>query len=88
MKILQVNNEMAYFRFLCAAAAQTGKIINYAELAKVAGISAPTAKQWAVALKAAGIIYLLPGFAPAGSKYLIRAPKIYFIDTGFAAYLL
>lgn len=87
MKILQVNDEMSYFRFLCAAAGQTGKIINYAELAKAAGISAPTAKQWAIALEAAGIIHLLPGFAPSGSKYLIRAPKVHFFDTGLAAYL-
>lgn len=88
MKMLQVNDEMAYFRFLCAAAGQTGKIINYAELAKVAGISAPTAKQWAIALEAAGIIHLLPGFVPAGSKYLIRAPKIHFFDTGLVSYLM
>ena len=88
MKILQVNDEMVYFRFLCAAASQTGKIINYAELAKVAGISAPTAKQWAIALQAAGIIHLLPGFAPPSSKYLIRAPKVHFFDTGLASYLM
>lgn len=88
MKILQVNDEMAYFRFLCAAAGQTGKIINYAELAKAAGTSAPTAKQWAIALEAAGIIYLLPGFSPSGSKYLIKAPKVHFFDTGLAAYLM
>lgn len=88
MKLLQVNDEMAYFRFLCAAAGQTGKIVNYVDLARAAGISAPTAKQWVLALEAAGIIHLLPGFAPSGSKYLIRAPKIHFFDTGLVSYLM
>ena len=87
MKILQINDEMVFFKFFCAAAAQTGRIVNYAELAKAAEISAPTAKQWAKTLEAIGIIYMLQPFNPPGSKYVVRAPKLYFCDTGLAAYL-
>lgn len=87
MKLLQINDEMVFFRFLCAAAGQTGKMINYAELAKAAEISAPTAKQWIKTLEAAGIIYLLQPFMPSGAKYIVKAPKLYFFDTGLAAYL-
>lgn len=87
MKLLQINDEMVFFRFLCAAAGQTGKMINYAELAKAAEISAPTAKQWIKTLEAAGIIYLLQPFMPPGVKYIVKAPKLYFFDTGLAAYL-
>lgn len=87
MKILQINDEMVFFRFLSAAATQTGKLINYAELAKAAEISAPTAKQWVKLLEAVGIIYLLQPFIPAGAKYVVKAPKLYFFDTGLAAYL-
>ena len=87
MKLLQINDEMVFFRFLCAAAGQTGKIINYAELAKAAEVSAPTAKQWIKTLEAAGIIYLLQPFMPPGAKYIVKAPKLYFFDTGLAAYL-
>ena len=82
MKLLQINDEMVFFRFLCAAAGQTGKMINYAELAKAAEISAPTAKQWIKTLEAAGIIYLLQPFMPPGAKYIVKAPKLYFFDTG------
>lgn len=78
MKLLQINDEMVFFRFLCAAAGQTGKMINYAELAKAAEISAPTAKQWIKTLEAAGIIYLLQPFMPPGAKYIVKAPKLYF----------
>lgn len=87
MKILQINDEMVFFKFFCAAAAQTGRIVNYAELAKAAEISAPTAKQWVKTLEAIGIIYMLQPFNPPGSKYVVRAPKLYFCDTGLAAYL-
>ncbi len=87
MKLLQINDEMVFFRFLCAAAGQTGRMINYAELAKAAEISAPTAKQWVKTLEAAGIIYLLQPFMPPGAKYIVKAPKLYFFDTGLAAYL-
>lgn len=87
MRILQINDEMVFFKFLCAAAAQTGHIVNYAELAKAAEISAPTAKQWVKTLEAIGIIYMLQPFNPPGSKYVVRAPKLYFCDTGLAAYL-
>lgn len=87
MKLLPINDEMVFFRFLCAAAGQTGKMINYAELAKAAEVSAPTAKQWIKTLEAAGIIYLLQPFMPPGAKYIVKAPKLYFFDTGLAAYL-
>lgn len=87
MKLLQINDEMVFFRFLCAAAGQTGKMINYAELAKAVEISAPTVKQWIKTLEAAGIIYLLQPFMPPGAKYIVKAPKLYFFDTGLAAYL-
>ena len=87
MKQLQVNDEMIFFTFLRAAAGQTGRIVNYAELAKAAEISAPTAKQWVKILEDIGIIYMLQPFMPPGSKYVVKAPKLYFCDTGLAAYL-
>lgn len=87
MKQLQVNDEMIFFAFLRAVAGQTGRIVNYAELAKAAEISAPTAKQWVKILEDIGIIYMLQPFMPPGSKYVVKAPKLYFCDTGLAAYL-
>lgn len=45
-KFIQLNDEMKFYRFLCAAASQTAKLLNYAVMAKETGISIPTAKQW------------------------------------------
>lgn len=87
-KFVQLNDEMKFYRFLCAAASQTGKLLNYAVMAKETGISIPTAKQWLGILEKMGIVYLLQPAAFNGVKYVVKTPKLYFTDTGLAAYLL
>jgi predicted AAA+ superfamily ATPase len=44
-ELAQVNDELLFYRFLCAAASYTGSMLNYAALAKEAEITPPTAKQ-------------------------------------------
>lgn len=85
---VQLNDEMKFYRFLCAAASQTAKLLNYAVMAKETGISIPTAKQWLGILEKMGLVYLLQPAAFDGVKYVVKTPKMYFTDTGLAAYLL
>ena len=87
-KFVQLNDEMKFYRFLCAAASQTAKLLNYAVMAKETGITIPTAKQWLGILERMGIVYLLQPAAFNGVKYVVKTPKLYFTDTGLAAYLL
>lgn len=87
-KFVQLNDEMKFYRFLCAAASQTAKLLNYAVMAKETGISIPTAKQWLGILERMGLVYLLAPAAFNGVKYVVKTPKLYFTDTGLAAYLL
>lgn len=87
-KFIQLNDEMKFYRFLCAAASQTAKLLNYAVMAKETGISIPTAKQWLGILEKMGLVYLLQLAAFSGVKYVVKTPKLYFTDTGLAAYLL
>ncbi len=87
-KFVQLNDEMKFYRFLCAAASQTAKLLNYAVMAKETGISIPTAKQWLGILERMGIVYLLQPAAFNDVKYVVKTPKMYFTDTGLAAYLL
>ena len=87
-KFVQLNDEMKFYRFLCAAASQTAKLLNYAVMAKETGISIPTAKQWLGILERMGLVYLLAPAAFDGVKYVVKTPKLYFTDTGLAAYLL
>lgn len=85
--LAKVNDELAFFTFLRAAAARTGQLLNLAELARDANISPTTAKSWLSILQASYIIYLLEPYHTNVTKRLIKAPKLYFLDTGLCTYL-
>ena len=88
MEQTTVSDDLKFYRFLCMAANMAGTIVNYSRLAASAGITAPTAKQWLQFLAGSGLIYLLPAVEELAGKRLIKAPKLYFRDTGVAAHLL
>jgi predicted AAA+ superfamily ATPase len=48
--LAQVADEMSFYNFMTIVAARTAKPIVYDEIAKDAGISAPTAKKWLLIL--------------------------------------
>ena len=83
----QVADEMVFYSFLTSVAARTGQLLNYADLSKELGISAPTVKQWISLLVSSGIIYLLEPLHSNIHKRMVKSPKIYFLDTGLCAYL-
>lgn len=85
--LTQVGDELAFFRFLSCAAARTGKMVNYADMAKDTGISPPTAKQWLSILVSSGIVTLIEPYFNNALKRIIKSPKMYFLDTGLCAYL-
>ncbi len=82
-----VGDEMAFLKFLRAAAARTAQILNMADMSRDVGISPNTAKKWLSILKTSGIVYLLEPYHSNLSKRMVKAPKLYFLDTGLAAYL-
>lgn len=73
--------------FLRACAALAGQQVNYANLTDTVGISQPTARRWLDLLVGLDIVYLLPPFSNNALKRLAKTPKLYFTDTGLAAYL-
>jgi uncharacterized protein len=85
--LAKVGDEMAFLRFMRAAAARTGQLLNLAELAKDTGVSPPTAKNWLSILETSGIIYQLEPYFNNVTKRLIKTPKLYFLDTGLATFL-
>ncbi len=84
---LNVKDEMQFMRFLKAAAACTGNLLNIAELARDADISHTTAHNWLSVLQATHIIFLLQPFYLNITKRMLKSPKLYFIDTGLCSYL-
>jgi len=85
--LTQVGDESAFLRFMTACAARTAGQLNYAELAKDVGISAPTAKHWLSILITCGIVILIEPYFNNALKRIIKSPKMYFMDTGLCAYL-
>ena len=85
--LARVGDEMAFLRFLRAAAARTGQMLNMADMARDADVSPNTAKKWLSVLQASGIIYLLEPYHTNVTKRLVKTPKLYFLDTGLCAYL-
>lgn len=86
--IVQVHHLVDFRRFLGILAYRAGQLINYSDMAKSVGVSAVTIKTWVAALETSGIIYVLPPWASNGEKRLIKAPKLYFADSGLLCALL
>lgn len=85
--ILSISDVTAFNTFLSAVAARTGQLLNYAELSRDVGIDNKTTKSWLSVLETSGLVYLLPPYYRNVTKRLIKAPKLYFLDTGLCAYL-
>ena len=85
--LAQVGDLTAFVRFLRSAAARTGQQLNMADMPRDSGVAPNTAKHWLSVLAASGIVWLLEPHHSNLSKRLVKAPKLYFLDTGLAAYL-
>lgn len=85
--LAQVADELDFFRFMTACAARTSEMVNFADLAKDVGISAPTAKKWLSVLVSSGIVTLIQPYFNNTLKRAVKSPNMYFMDTGLAVYL-
>lgn len=86
-ELSEIGDTVKFTRFMVAAAASTGQLLNLASLARDVGISQPTAERWLSILVASNIVYLLQPYSNNITKRAVKTPKLYFIDTGLAAYL-
>ena len=76
-----------FYDFLVFMAARTGQELKYDEISKQIGVSAPTIKRWVSLLERSGIIFILHPYYSKVTDRLVKTPKVYFMDTGLAAYL-
>ena len=86
--LTQVADEMSFYNFMTIVAARTAKPVNYDELARDAGISAPTAKKWLSVLVSSQLAALVQPYYNNILKRAIKTPVLHFLDTGLCAYLL
>ena len=83
----QVGDLTQFQNFLRALAARSAQLLRLSDLSRDLGIAVNTAKAWLSVLEATyQVIVLRPYFANIG-KRLVKAPKVYFTDTGTLCYL-
>jgi len=85
--LTRVGDELSFLKFMRAAAARTGQLINYMEMARDVDVDTKTIKSWLSILEASGLIYMLQPYHNNVTNRLIKTPKLYFLDTGLCAYL-
>ena len=86
-KLISASSEMKFRKFIALLALRTAQEVVYSDLSNVLGINVDTVKRWISILQTSGIIYLLEPYMSNASKRIIKAPKLYFLDTGLCAYL-
>lgn len=86
-ELSEIGDTVKFTKFMVAAAASTGQLLNLSSMARDVGISQPTAERWLSILVASNIVFLLQPYSNNITKRVVKTPKLYFLDTGLAAYL-
>jgi len=87
-QIKSVHDNAVFQSFLQLLATRAGGLLNLSEISKECGISHTTARNWLSLLESTRIVYLLKPYFRNMTKRVVKAPKLYFTDTGLLAYLL
>ncbi len=87
-QLINVRDLGTFQRFLKLCAGRTGQLLNLSSLANDCGITHNTAKAWISVLEASYIVHLLSPHHQNFNKRLVKTPKLYFLDTGLASWLL
>jgi len=83
-----IGDVNAFIQFTRLCAGRIGQLLNLAGLASDAGVSPNTARAWLSVLESSYILYRLQPYHRNFNKRLVKAPKLYFYDTGVACSLL
>ncbi|MDR3263383.1 MAG: ATP-binding protein [Clostridiales bacterium] len=85
--LTQVSDELQFLKFLTVAAAHTGNLVNYENIANEVGVSLSTVKRWMSILVTSGIVYILEPYFNNILNRAVKTPKLYFMDTGLVCHL-
>lgn len=86
--VLNIQDESAFIKFVKTTASLTGEMLNMTTIAEVCGKDVKTVRSWLSVLESSGLVYLLQPYYNNFNKRLIKTPKLYFLDTGLACWLL
>jgi predicted AAA+ superfamily ATPase len=86
--VLNIQDESAFIRFVKALASLTGQMLNLTTVAEICGKDIKTVRAWLSVMESGGLVYLLEPYFNNIGKRLAKTPKLYFLDTGLACWLL
>ena len=86
-KLIAASSEMQFRNFLSILALRTAQELHYDQIAASVGIDVKTCKRWISILETSGLIFILQPYMANISNRIIKAPKVYFMDTGLCVYL-
>ncbi len=85
--LISTDNILKFTKFMTSLASRTGNVLSCANIAREVGVSEKTISEWINILVRSDIVYLLKPYFSSHLSRAIKAPKIYFKDTGLACYL-
>ena len=80
-------DKLLFADFIRAAACRVGQMLNTHDIAQDVGVSDDTAKRWLQVLEKSEVVFCLRPYSNNLLKRTVKTPKMYFFDTGLAAYL-
>lgn len=83
-----IGNLSLFQKFLKLCAGRVGQVINFSSLANDTGVSHHTIQSWISLLESSYIVFLVHPYYNNFQKRIIKAPKLYFYDTGVLCSLL
>ena len=85
---VQVDTLSNLSKLLKVLAGQVSSLVNYTSIAKNIGIADRTVAKYIKILEALYIIKLVPSYSNNILKQVTKSPKVHFIDSGLASFLL
>jgi predicted AAA+ superfamily ATPase len=87
-QLISIRDLLLFEKFFRILAGRIGQVINISSLSSDVGVSRTTLNEWLSVLEASFIVFRLPPWFDNASKRAIKTPKLYFTETGLAAWLL
>jgi predicted AAA+ superfamily ATPase len=85
--LTNVRDLATFQRFVHLCGARTGQLLNLSAMAADAGVTHNTALAWIGVLEASHLVIRLQPYHANLGKRLTKAPKLYMLDCGLAAWL-
>jgi uncharacterized protein len=83
-EVIGIESSYRFEGFMRLAAARTGQELNVSGLSNDLGIPVNTVRRWVDALKRSYLIELVPPYSRNASQRVIKAPKMFAVDSAFA----